>query len=463
MNVDNISKRIRDPLYGFIYVDRQDLRIIDHKIVQRLRWVSQLPLEQLVYPSAQHSRFEHSLGTMHLAGIAAGSLTSNSLDRFHEACAQSPFYYNLDPEDQKKLFIRCARWSGLLHDIGHAPFSHTFEEACKFSSHARAYYNHEKFGFFLARQIFEDLGDMDENASATVLNVLNKNIPFSDLYPPEMLIRRIIDGPLDVDKGDYLPRDSYHCGVNYGNYDRNFLWENMVITETFQLGVLPKAALEAWSLTLARHKMHQYVYKHHIRNITDALLVEILNLAFKRIDVEIDRDILPFQDKDDVRRSEYILKFIHWTDNSLLKILDNINDPTISARIESFSSRKLYKRGFSENLNSYLNFLGNEKEVMQRVTCLQQEMGKDGIEWNAMPIKETLIPIYTKQVQLDILVQNDINDEISLAAFLGFGVPEDIMLEKGDVYLYVFIHPSSKCHEKRIITKVREILQDFNS
>ena len=57
-------KRIRDPLYGFVQADDQDLNLIDHKLVQRLRWVSQLPLEQLVYPSAQHSRFEHSLGVM---------------------------------------------------------------------------------------------------------------------------------------------------------------------------------------------------------------------------------------------------------------------------------------------------------------------------------------------------------------------------------------------------------------
>ena len=81
------KKRIRDPLYGFIRVDREDLRLIDHRIVQRLRWISQLPLEQLVYPSAQHSRFEHSLGTMHLAGVAAGSLLRNSMAHFQEACA----------------------------------------------------------------------------------------------------------------------------------------------------------------------------------------------------------------------------------------------------------------------------------------------------------------------------------------------------------------------------------------
>jgi len=192
----------------------------------------------------------------------------------------------------------------------------------------------------LARQILEEIGKEESIVSALVLRVLNKSIAFSDLDPSEMLLRRIIDSALDVDKGDYLLRDSYHCGVNYGNYDRDFLWENVAVTENFQIGVRPKAALEAWSLTLARHKMHQYVYQHHVRTITDALLVEIMNLAFDKIaSGQILRDILPFQSSDDVRISEHILKFIHWTDNSLLKCISAINDSSINARIESFSNR----------------------------------------------------------------------------------------------------------------------------
>jgi len=457
-------KKIRDPLYGFIRVDQQDLRLIDHKIVQRLRWVNQLPLEQLVYPSAQHSRFEHSLGVMHLAEIGAGSLIQNSSARFHEACENNPLFARLQEEEQKTLFIRCARWSGLLHDIGHAPFSHTFEEACKFSFCDEIFYDHEYYGFFLVRQVFEDLKDINEAVSATVLNVLNKKIPFSDLYPHEMLIRRIIDGPLDVDKGDYLPRDSYHCGVNYGIYDRDFLWENVVITENFQLGVVPKAALEAWGLCLARHKMHQYVYKHHIRNITDALLVEILNLAFENHDRDARfRDILPLQDREDVKRDEYISRFIHWTDNALLKSLDGIDDPAISSRIESFSSRKLYKRGFSENLNLYLNAIGNEKEIMQRLFGLQKEMAEKGVDFNVMPARETLTPVFTKQVQKDILVQEDPKTETPLSEYLGFGVPEDNVLEKGDEYLHVFIQISSLHHKDAIQKNIQSVLQDFNS
>lgn len=153
-------KRIRDPLYGFIQVDNDDLKLIDHKLVQRLRWVSQLPLEQLVYPSAKHSRFEHSLGVMHLAGIAAGNLVRNSKKRFKEAARAHEILREHSFKSQRDIFVRCARWAGLLHDVGHAPFSHTLEDACRFFGQADFEYDHEFYGAFLARRILEDLKDM---------------------------------------------------------------------------------------------------------------------------------------------------------------------------------------------------------------------------------------------------------------------------------------------------------------
>ena len=346
------TKHIRDPIYGFIPVDALDLRIMDHKLVQRLRWVSQLPLEQLVYPSAQHSRFEHSLGVMHLAGVAAGSLVSNSRKRFKEFAVVHDDLQNLNFAKQRELFVRCARWAGLLHDIGHAPFSHTLEDACKFCGKPKISYDHEFFGAFLARRVFEDLEDTQKTITDIVLRVLNKDILLADLYPLEMLIRHIIDGPIDVDKGDYLPRDSYHCGVGYGAYDYHFLWKNVVITKSFQMGVQAKAALEAWGLMLARHRMFNYVYKHHVRNITDALLVEIVQAAFEKLEgSENLRDILPLRGHTDVKRDEYVHKFVHWTDHSLLKALDALGDSEISGGIEAFSNRKLNKRAFALNLN----------------------------------------------------------------------------------------------------------------
>jgi hypothetical protein len=195
--------------------------------------------------------------------------------------------------------------------------------------------------------------------------------------------------------------------------------------------------------------------------------VEILNQAFDSVDSSQSlMEILPFQSQNDVRRSECILKFIrkfiHWTDNSLLKSLDAIDDPAISARIESFSNRKLYKRGFDENLNMYLNSIGNEAEIMKRLGVTRKDMGARGIEWNVIPVPETLIPIFTKQVQRDILVQTSEKEEIPLAGFLDFAVSEDDILEKGDVYLRIFIQASSISHKEYIRSEIQEILKDFN-
>lgn len=270
---------------------------------------------------------------------------------------------------------------------------------------------------------------------------MNKDIPLQELYPLEILIRRIIDGPVDVDKGDYLPRDSYHCGVNYGVYDHYFLWDNVVITDSFQMGILPKAALEAWSLTLARHKMFNYVYKHHIRNITDALLVEILQLAFDRMDKtkESRDDILPLRSRHDVNRDKCIHKFVHWADNSLIKAVDALDDAYLSSKIEAFSSRKLYKRGFSLNLSEYSNAVGNESEVLGKVNALRDEMSRKGMDWNAIPVPEVLIPVFESRVQRDLLVQGPSGSEEPLAKHLGFGVGEENVQEKGD-HSSIFLH-----------------------
>ncbi len=247
------TKQIRDPIYGFIEADREDQKLIDHRLMQRLRWVSQLPLEQLVYPSAQHSRFEHSLGTMHLAQKATTALTDHSRDAFNAACELDSNFKKLDTKKRKKLFVHIAKTCGLLHDIGHAPFSHTLEEACKHANEFSFYYDHEEVGFHLARHILDEVSYV-EPQSCIMKQILNKKLEDEELTPPERIIRRLIDSDLDVDKGDYVLRDAYHCGVTYGVYDPELLWQNAVITDTFDIGVHTKAAIEAWTLCLARYK-----------------------------------------------------------------------------------------------------------------------------------------------------------------------------------------------------------------
>ena len=146
-------KLIRDPIYGFIEVPEDFLPILDHKLVQRLRWISQLPLEQLVYPSAQHSRFEHSIGVMHLSMQIAMTLVKDnySWEKIESAFEKESELSSLKKEDRKKFFVFCAGISGLLHDLGHAPFSHTLEDAVCYAR-KDIFYNHETVTFFVAKR-----------------------------------------------------------------------------------------------------------------------------------------------------------------------------------------------------------------------------------------------------------------------------------------------------------------------
>ncbi|MCS7146255.1 MAG: HD domain-containing protein [Nitrososphaerota archaeon] len=175
-------KLIKDPVHGYITLSDWELRMIDTFAVQRLRRISQLPLAYLVYPGARHSRFDHSLGSMVLAEEFAKSL-------------------NLAMEETRLL-----KAAALLHDIGHTPFSHLFEEFL-----IREGANHETMG----RRIIED----DEELSRAIENA---EIPLSELL--RLLegghrLSKLISGPIDVDRLDFLLRDSYFTGATYGVID----------------------------------------------------------------------------------------------------------------------------------------------------------------------------------------------------------------------------------------------------
>ena len=175
-------KLIKDPVHGYIEVSEAELKIVDSYPVQRLRRIIQLPFVYLVYPGARHSRFDHSLGCMHLAGEFARSL-------------------GLD--DYRREVLRVA---GLLHDLGHPPYSHLFETLLE-----EAGLTHEA----MTARILRESGELAEAIEACgvsaedVLDVLEGRAPESP----------IISGPIDADKLDFLMRDAYFTGAPYGIID----------------------------------------------------------------------------------------------------------------------------------------------------------------------------------------------------------------------------------------------------
>ena len=211
---------VRDPLWNNIRLGAEALALIDTPAVQRLRYVRQLGHAFLVYPGATHTRFEHALGTYHLA-----SRVTDDLD---------------------------IQLAALLHDIGHYPFSHALEEA-GLPHHELLAARHLKTGP-LAHAL-DQLG-----TSATRLLALIQGTSSSSLAA-------LVSGPLDVDKLDYLSRDAKMCGVPYGVIDVDRLLTSLTLTPAFAVHPKGLAALE--SLLFAKYQMYRNVYWHHaVRSAT---------------------------------------------------------------------------------------------------------------------------------------------------------------------------------------------------
>jgi hypothetical protein len=349
----------------------------------------------------------------------------------------------------------------LLHDIGHAPFSHTLEDACKYAGSDAFLYDHEKIGFHLAKILLGEI-DFSSMHRQVVLAVLNKELKDEDLTPPQMILRRLIDSDLDVDKGDYVLRDAYHCGVTYGVYDPHLLWKHICLTENFDVAVERKASLEAWTLSLARYKMHVYVYKHHVRNITDALLIDIISDTLSDNEKSNTDDIMPVRNIDDIYTDSVLNKFVYWTDNTMLKALSEAGGSNANSKIEMFIKRKLYKRGFDVSLSKYPNAYGDDRELILILKKIQKEYREKGIFWNFMINKEPVAPVHEKRVQQNIRVC-DGEQWSSLASHLGFswGEGEDGEIEypDGDRKVYVFMDRDSVFQKDRVLENVEQTLQ----
>ena len=237
----------RDPIHGFIHADSLERALIDSRPVQRLRSIRQLGFTSLVFPGAEHGRFSHVLGAMELAG------------RVYDALAtRSPDLLDNQPNCQDRRLVRVA---ALLHDIGHPPFSHSaeglFEEGL----------DHEDMTQRLLRSteldsIFQRWG---EGVEPSQVARLLKNPETAQ----ERLLAQIVSSELDVDKMDYLLRDSLFCGVRYGNFDLARLLDTMLPLEDpetgeWGLGVAEGGVHALEALVMARYYMFTQVYFNRV-------------------------------------------------------------------------------------------------------------------------------------------------------------------------------------------------------
>ena len=247
---------ITDPIHKYIPITDLEKKLIDTEFFQRLRKIRQLAGAHLVYPSAQHTRFEHSIGAMHLAGLAAESL----LNKGYITCK----------EDVESLRI-----AALLHDIGHGPFSHLFEEVLREKESTKI--NHEIIGKRIIKETI--LIDILEKYGYDGNYVCNLSFGESQ----KMFYDEIIAGSLSVDIMDYLPRDSFFTGAEYGKVDYHRLISSLEVLSNGHLGIDKSAINSLESMLISRYQMFKAVYFHKTVRAGEVMLLHSLISADKQL------------------------------------------------------------------------------------------------------------------------------------------------------------------------------------
>lgn len=276
------NQEIRDPIHNFIRLEPGEMQVLDCAPFQRLRHIHQLALTYLLYPSATHCRFEHSLGVMELASRVFDVVTDP--DNIHHESVREIIPKKFDLE----YWRRTLRMAALCHDIGHLPFSHAAE-----SELLPKGWDHERLTFELINSDEMTLicsrmkVDCTDVAKLAVGPTHYKDSRFTDW---EAILSEIIVGDaFGVDRMDYLLRDSYHIGVAYGRFDQYRLIDTLRILPKIDkaaddepgsqepaLGIEEGGLHSAEALLLARYFMFSQVYCHHVRRIYDIHLKDFL-------------------------------------------------------------------------------------------------------------------------------------------------------------------------------------------
>ena len=300
------KKFIRDSVYGDINLSEFEVKVMDMPQFQRLRRIKQLGLISLIYPGATHTRFEHCLGTMNL-----GSKLAEELE--------------LDQDD-----VDLIRISSLLHDIGHGPFSHVSEGVLSFP--------HEELTRYVVtqtsmRDLLEEKFDVNE-----IADIINGK---GHLGP-------IVSGELDVDRMDYLLRDSHNTGVSYGIIDYERLISNLKLEDGLILDI--KGVQAAEGALVSRYFMYPSVYQHHTTRIVNSMFRRALQKTFDEKIID-EHEIYRYDDSDITSmfrnsENEYVRDIMFRLDNRIIPKrvktirLDNFKYPEKMYKIKAEELRK---------------------------------------------------------------------------------------------------------------------------
>ncbi len=374
---------IRDVIHGLIERSSLEVKIINTPVFQRLRRIRQLALAYLVYPGAHHTRFEHCLGTMHIAG------------RISEKLKEDGHLLDKDVDN--------IRLAALLHDIGHGPFSHVSEHLLgKYSDSENVDMAQErdKIHEIVTRDIIQKDPDLKkiipEQQRQEIITLLNK-------YGIKDFKGDIVSGPLDADKLDYLLRDNYHTGVKYGLYDLDKIIESLRVIrfgdeESF-LGIDEEGIYALEQLIMAKYHMTTQVYFHRIRGITDSMIIRGTELAVEEGLDEIKR-LYTYNESD-----EFLQRYYLYHDENLISLIRKEGGPLSKEIFERLHNRRLFKllhsRRISEiegaKLKDKYNKLNNNDALRTELEKKIAEKLKTKAELVIIKIVDIKNPIWTPQ------------------------------------------------------------------
>lgn len=326
----NKVKIINDPVYGFLrFPEPEIIKVIDHPWFQRLRNIKQMGMAHLVYPGAVHTRLHHSLGACHLMGKALDELNTKDIVTNKDECT-------------------AARLAALLHDIGHGPYSHSLENTIVGVPHET-----------LSKLIMERMNTEFNGLLTTAIKI------FDHSYPRRYL-HQLVSSQMDVDRMDYLNRDSFFTGVSEGviGYDRIL---QMLTVRDNELMVEEKGVHSVEKFIIARRLMYWQVYLHKTVLGAEMLLINILRRAKELASAGHDlfatptfkyflyRNLTEQDFRDDPKHLEQYCQLDDTDVMASIKVWQTHEDKILSKLCQMLILRKLYKIIFdSESLASIL-------------------------------------------------------------------------------------------------------------
>jgi HD superfamily phosphohydrolase len=385
----NKRKIINDPVFGFINIPSDfQYDIIQHPYFQRLNRIKQLGLASFVYPGAQHTRLQHSLGAMFLMNMAVEQLISRGQDI---------------SEEEKNAILAAI----LLHDVGHVPFSHVLEHSLTDGV------SHEEISLMLLQKMNSEMGGQLDTAIAI----------FRNKYPKKFL-HQLVSGQLDMDRLDYLTRDSFFTGVVEGNIGFARLIKMLNVAQD-QLVVEAKGIYSAEQFLVARRFMYWQVYLHKTSLAGEQMLIAIVRRAKELLAWGDKLFALPsflYFLKNNINRDVFLNnpevteQFVRLDDNDVIatiKIWMDSDDAVLSRLSRDFINRRLFKIHLLDAPVSAAEVAEKRREIARRLGISEQDadcfVATDVISNNAYtPTDDRINILYSDGTTKDISAASDI-------------------------------------------------------